>query len=115
MAVGTQTGRSRKLRSWRILLMAIAISSIVVGLVTRIFESSASATPSASSQCSKAIRQNMDRDADHWVAPTACTAGFHIVVSFPIPARAKRLVPSILFATSLYNRPPPSSSALLIA
>jgi len=57
---------------------------------------------------SEGMRQHMDRDAVHWVAPVPSLRFLLPVTYYPKFAPAGPPLPAALFDQSLYNRPPPS-------
>ncbi len=104
-----QTGRSaRQLVWWHALLILLAITSLSASLATRVWSHDVSHAVEVQAGASQGMRQHMDRDAAHWVAPVPRLTFWQTVTFYPKFAPARPLLPVVLFEKSLYNRPPPS-------
>ena len=95
--------------SWRGVLVALLMLSLVVSLATRTFHQTIPRGVNAHSNTVQAMRQHMVRDAARWVPPIFVHTAHQAPVFYPRVAPAGPPIPALLLIEdSLYNRPPPS-------
>ena len=92
---------------WRVLPVWLAIAALSISVATRFCHDSSIARTSVQGNASIGMRQYMDRDATHWVAPVARLIFLQAVAFYPRFAPAGPPLPTVLFDESRYNRPPP--------
>lgn len=106
-----QTEVRRRLRWWQS-LMLLVVAALGVSLATRVCHVVIAHTVHVQASASEGMRQHMDRDATHWVAPVPRFAFLQTASFYPEFAPAGPPLPAVLFDESLSNRPPPSFASL---
>jgi hypothetical protein len=106
-----QTEVRRRLRSWQ-LLMLVVVAALGVSLASRVCHVVMTHTVHVQASASEGMRQHMDRDATHWVAPVPRFIFLQTASFYPKFAPAGPPLPAVLFDESLSNRPPPSFARL---
>lgn len=93
---------------WCVLVIALAVFALGTSLATRTFHGSVSFHITAKATSNQAIRQHLDRDGFHWVAPMVAQILYEAPVAYPYTAPAGPPLPVLLLEVSLSNRPPPT-------
>ena len=101
----------RPRHNWRTVVVLVAICSLTVSLATRycspvgssVYSTRAVAKPSSTD----VQRQRLAKNAENWIAPVLCSAVLQTTTAYPRIDPAAPLIPNVLFADALYNRPPP--------
>jgi hypothetical protein len=106
-----ETDVRRRLMWWQS-LMLVVITALSVSLATRVCHVVMPHSVQVQAGISQGMRQHMDRDASHWVAPVPHFTLLHEVSFYPKFAPAGPPLPAVLFDESLSNRPPPSFALL---
>ena len=91
----------------RIFIIVLAICGLTVSVATRTFRLTIPHGVTVNSGDAQAIRQHMDRDGAHWVPPVPVLTVLEVPTFYPYVAPAGPPLATVLFDTSLYNRPPP--------
>ncbi len=110
MAFHRRSGFEAGARRWPRLVIAFAIASLTVSLVTRY---AASATWQVHLvQCAKdhpvdSQRQHLDKDAVSWISPASSVSVEAVPVLFSQVIPAPPLWRHVVLGESLYFRPPP--------
>lgn len=86
-------------------LIGLAAVALIASLATRVVHLNVSPVVRAAS--SHAVRQHLDQDATHWIAPTAIFIFLQSPVSHPHVSALRPALPTVIVDQSLYNRPPP--------
>ena len=94
--------------AWYAMLITLAICGLTVNLAGRTFHFGADHVVCVQSQSSQVKRQQMNRDADGWVAPVVKVTVLEVVSFSPRVAPAGPPIPNVFFDESLFYRPPPS-------
>jgi hypothetical protein len=111
LRIGPTDLSARRLLWWQLVIVA-AVVSLGFSLATRVCHVDIQPHAGAHSSVAEGMRQHMDRDASHWVAPVPTLTVLGTAIFYPKLAPAGPPIPSVLFDESLSNRPPPPSSAL---
>lgn len=86
-------------------LIAFTACALIASLATRVAHLHTSKSVQAT--CGHAVRQHLDKDATHWIAPLV-SLNFFPSPSSPANVVFVELLPPVLvIGQSLYDRPPP--------
>jgi hypothetical protein len=102
-----KTGPYRSVTAWRRWVIVLAITSLSLSLATRVFHFVLPHGVTVDASVSQGMRQYLDSDGTHWVAPVSRFICLQPVTYYPKFAPAVPPLSSNLFDESLYNRPPP--------
>jgi len=102
-----RSGLMNATQRWRVFIVVLAICGLTVSLATRTFRLKIHASVSVTSGDAQAMRQHLDRDGARWVPPLPFSTALRVPTFYPYIAPAGPPLASVLFDTSLYNRPPP--------
>ena len=97
---------------WWQSLMLVVVTALGVSLATRVCHVVYPHSVQVQASASEGMRQHMDRDATHWVAPVPSFTFLQTTSFYPKFAPAGPPLPAALFDESLSNRPPPSFASL---
>ena len=90
-----------------VFIIILAICGLTVSLATRTLRLTIPHGTSVTTADAHAVRQHMNKDADHWVPPVPIFAALELPTFYPQVAPAGPPAAGVLFDKSLYNRPPP--------
>ena len=99
-------------RSWRHLVIVLAVLAVFTSVATRSFDYSSVHQPTAQCDSLKVERQHLDTDALALAKPMAQLVDTLLPVAAPHAPPREFPVVSVELAEYLYNRPPPACSLL---
>ena len=97
---------SRRLLSWRGLVISLSVVALALSLATRVIHISFDLNPTAHSDSARTKVQHRDADNCEWTSPVADVSVLW-VTEFSIDSEPAEEVHFRLHYDSLYNRPPP--------
>jgi hypothetical protein len=102
---------------WCAMVVLVAVCALTVSVTTRFTSSEKSPASAATSVyrhfSPENIRQRLTRDAATWLPPVIASAVLQLPAASPQVAPSGPLTPNSVFATNLYNRPPPAINFLV--
>ena len=107
----TQAEVRRRVVWWQSLMLLVVVA-LGVSLATRVCHVVYPHSVHVRASASEGMRQHMDRDAAHWVAPVPRFTFLQTASFYPKFAPAGPPLPAVLFDESLSNRPPPPYARL---
>ncbi len=106
----------RPRHNWCAAVVLVAICALTISLATRYGSPVGSSVSSIRSvvkhSSTNGQRQRLAKDAENWIAPGLGSAVLQATTSCQRTVPVAPLIPNLLLADALYNRPPPSFESL---